>query len=329
MNKGKRWSEEEDARLKQERHDKTHELLAVEHGRTPLAIELRLAKFGAEELLTMFFIEPTVAASSIKSACEQFHVEPTSVYKVLLGMKPQAILTMLGLLPEDLDVDALMQKPGKPAKESPEDEEPDVTAEADPEEAAQQALDKKMEKWTQAMNKLRDRPRHVLKNAGKPWHPKEREELRKELAAGASLKDIAIEHGRSVTAVTARVGEIAAKEVSKDGIPSRDAIAAIARKYGIKPGHIYRHVDWAGLGVPQWTQGRTVPPVTEPKFADAPRVIDIRDAPQFLDLVGAVAREEKGVREQARQQVLADMRITDLESKLERVLALLDQKETK
>ena len=69
--------------------------------------------------------------------------------------------------------------------------------------------------------------------------------------------------------------------------------------------------------------------MTEPKFADAPRVIDIRDAPQFLDLVGAVAREEKGVREQARQQVLADMRITDLESKLERVLALLEQKETK
>jgi hypothetical protein len=50
-NKGKRWADEEDARLKQEVHEKTFEQIAAEHGRTKLAIELRLGKFSAETVL--------------------------------------------------------------------------------------------------------------------------------------------------------------------------------------------------------------------------------------------------------------------------------------
>jgi hypothetical protein len=332
-NKGKRWADEEDARLKQEVHEKTFEQIAAEHGRTKLAIELRLGKFSAETVLARISTFVKEEMGTIVIVCKNYGIELSAMYKVLLGMKPETILKMIGLVPADLDVDALTQKPGKPIKESPEaseeEQEQPETIPADPEEAAQKALDKQSDKamtkdakkdpnWMQAADKPKRR-RHYMKNAGKPWLPKELAQLRTELEAGTSLKDIAIEHGRSVTAVAARVGEVAAAQLTEQGKAlDKEAIKALAAQYGIKPGKIYPHVNWAALGVPQWTEGGTKPPVP----VDASPVMERKPAPVIVSTYKAATG---GV---ASRIVALEGSVDEIKRMLRRLIPAEEEKET-
>lgn len=102
-NRGKRWPLDEDAKLKtQIAEGMTFAQIAVQHGRTELAIDLRVAKSAADELLVQCAVAPSplkeVAPGMLAGMIKSEHTSEASIRRVFASMKPIDILTKLGIL---------------------------------------------------------------------------------------------------------------------------------------------------------------------------------------------------------------------------------------
>lgn len=109
----KGWTKEEDQRLKSEITDLLcFEAIARNHGVTVDYVEDRAGRLAVDELLNL--CGPVEVPLAMSYTAEKYRVSELKMRRVLLGMKPIDILTMLKILPKDFAEPCPITKPAVP-----------------------------------------------------------------------------------------------------------------------------------------------------------------------------------------------------------------------